>query len=168
MNSAEDVGLAGGARILVRTFPRTRGTTATESRQEGRARPVYSRPNWYPNYPETAMTTRRELLAAFAGTNARLLRHRRGADNRAENQRRDTRSFQAIYVDGLGWKPVFVPNPALQLIWDVTCTRCPSTLLPVGRLSQVRYFRVAHPVPGRLLLTADPPFRWVRHFVEAI
>src|SRR6516162_5484987 len=68
MNSAEDVGLAGGARILVRTFPRTRGTTATESRQEGRARPVYSRPNWYPNYPEIAMTTRRELLAAFAGT----------------------------------------------------------------------------------------------------
>ena len=54
------------------------------------------------------MTTRRELLAAFAGTNARFLRHRRGADNRAENHRRDTRGEKARYVSGLNpWAPLW-------------------------------------------------------------
>ena len=56
------------------------------------------------------MTTRRELLAAFAGTNARFLRHRRGADNRAENHRRDTRGEKARYVSGLNsWAPLWGP-----------------------------------------------------------
>jgi len=46
------------------------------------------------------------------------------------------------FLGSLSAMPFFVPNPALQLIWDVACARWPSAHLRVGRLSQVDYFRL--------------------------
>ena len=100
----------------------------------------------YPNYPETAMTTRKRLLAAFAGT---MLACSVIGEGQTTEQRisvvtlgvKSLATSRRFYVQGLGWKPVYRVRKSFSFRPAAWCCSVPPRQARGGFSGESRHIR---------------------------